>query len=292
MKNLISKAETLIEALPYLRKYRDKIFVFKYGGHAMTDDKLRESFLNDVVVLKHIGIKPVIVHGGGPQIEDTLARIGIESKYHNGLRITDEATMKVVEMVLVGQVGSELVRSLNTLGAEAVGLSGQDGNMILARKMGRQAGKRGKANEVDLGEVGEIVGIDPTLVLKLCNENRFLPVISPVATSKDGRALNINADTAACEIAVALKAEKLVFLTDVAGVLGKDKKLIESMTTADAGRFIKNGTITGGMVPKIKSAAEAVKCGVGSVAIVDGRIDHTVLLEIFTDEGMGTLITR
>lgn len=290
MQNIINKAETLTEALPYLRKYRDKIFVFKYGGHAMTDDKLRESFLNDVVVLKHIGIKPVIVHGGGPQIEDTLNRIGIESKYHKGLRITDEATMKVVEMVLVGQVGSELVRSLNRLGAEAVGLSGQDANLIVARKMTPK--RDGKNPAVDLGEVGEIVGIDPTLVLKLCNENRFLPVISPVAASKDGRALNINADIAACEIAVALKAEKLVFLTDVAGVLDKNKKLVERMSVADTAKYIKNNTITGGMVPKIKSAADAVKCGVGSVAIVDGRIDHTVLLEIFTDQGMGTLITR
>ena len=199
MKNLIAKAQTLIEALPYLRKYRDKIFVFKYGGHAMTEDRLRESFLNDLVVLKHIGIRPVIVHGGGPQIEDTLNRIGIKSKYHNGLRITDEATMKVVEMVLVGQVGSELVRSLNKLGAEAVGLSGQDDNLILASKMVTK--RRGKGPVVDMGEVGEIVKIDPTLILKLCNENHFLPVISPVATSLEGRALNINADTAACEIA-------------------------------------------------------------------------------------------
>lgn len=289
MKEIIAKAETLIEALPYLRKYRDKIFVFKYGGHAMTDAKLRESFLEDIVLLKHVGVRPVIVHGGGPQIEDALKRVGLKSKYHNGLRITDSETMDIVEMVLVGKVGSELVREINRLGGEAVGLSGQDGRMIQAKKIAPKSVK-GKS-DVDLGEVGEITRIDTDLILRLCNEDRFLPVISPVGMSTEGKALNINADTAASEIAVALKAEKLVFLTDVAGVLGKNGKLISSMRIGETGKLIRNKTVYGGMVPKIESAADAVKRGVGSVAIIDGRIDHTVLLEIFTDEGVGTLIT-
>lgn len=292
MQEIISKAKTLIEALPYLRKYRDKIFVFKYGGHAMTDATLRESFLNDVVLLKHIGVRPVIVHGGGPQIEDALKKLGIESRYHQGLRITDVETMKIVEMVLVGQVGSELVREINRLGGEAVGLSGQDGRMILAKKtaLRKAGGKNGKT--VDLGEVGEIVNTDPSLILRLCHENHFLPVISPVATSDAGRALNINADNAASEIAVALKAEKLVFLTDVAGVKDRSGKLIETMRVGETRKLIRNKTVHGGMVPKVESAADAVRRGVGSVAIIDGRVNHTVLLEIFTDKGVGTLITH
>lgn len=289
MKEIIAKAETLIEALPYLQKYRDKIFVFKYGGHAMTDEKLRESFLEDIVLLKHVGIKPVIVHGGGPQIEDALKRVGLKSKYHNGLRITDSETMDIVEMVLVGKVGSELVREINRLGGEAVGLSGQDGRMIQAKKLAPKSAK-GKS-DIDLGEVGEITRIDTDLILRLCNEDRFLPVISPVGVSAEGKALNINADTAASEIAVALKAEKLVFLTDVAGVLDRNSKLISTMRIGETGKLIRNKTVHGGMVPKIESAADAVKRGVGSVAIIDGRIDHTVLLEIFTDKGVGTLIT-
>lgn len=287
MNDIISKAKTLSEALPYLQKYKDEIFVFKYGGHAMVDAKLRESFLRDIVVLKHIGIRPVIVHGGGPQIEEILCRFGIEAKYADGLRVTDKETMKVVEMVLVGQVNSELVREISFLGGQAVGLSGQDANLILAKKLKAKSRQKQK---IDLGEVGDVEKINPELILEMVQQNHFLPVLSPVGVSKDGQALNVNADVVAAEVAVALKAKKLFFLTDVKGLLDKNGGLIESLKTTEVSRLVKNKTIHGGMLPKVKSAVDALKRGVGSVAIIDGRVEHSVLLEIFTDKGLGTLI--
>lgn len=289
MKEIVSKASVLIEALPYLQKFRGKTFVFKYGGHAMTDPKLRESFLKDIVLLSHVGIHPVIVHGGGPQIEETLKKLGIKSKYHDGTRITDKDTMDVVEMVLIGKVNSELVRQINSLGGEAVGISGRDGRMIVAKKVKPKKSLKTKAL-IDLGNVGEVVRVDPHLPTKLLHEDRFIPVISPIGVSVEGDALNINADVVAAEVAMALKAEKLFFLTDVPGVKNKSGKFQATLTKTKARQLIKDKTIQGGMVPKMESALKAVKNGVGSVAIVNGKAEHAALLEIFTDKGVGTLI--
>jgi len=293
MERLIEKASTLIEALPYLQKFRGKIFVVKYGGHAMSSPELKASFIKDVVLLKLAGVHPIIVHGGGPQIEDVLKQMGIASNFHNGLRITDAATMEVVEMVLVGKVNGDIVAAINLMGGKAVGFSGSDGNMIMAKKMPPQktTDASGKTIEVDMGMVGEVAEINPSLIRRLVEgEDMFIPVISPVGVDLTGQSLNINADTAASEIAIALKAEKLLLLTDVNGVKGKDGKIITSMKRKDVDSLIKDGTISGGMIPKIQGACDAIGRGVKSVAIVDGRIPHAVLLEIFTNEGVGTLI--
>jgi len=293
MEHLIEKAKTLIEALPYLQKFRGKIFVVKYGGHAMSSPELKASFIKDVVLLKLAGVHPIIVHGGGPQIEDVLKQMGITSNFHNGLRITDAATMEVVEMVLVGKVNGDIVAAINLMGGKAVGFSGSDGNMIMAKKMPLQKSQdaAGKTIEVDLGMVGEVAEVNPSLIRRLVEaEDMFIPVISPVGVDLAGQSLNINADTAASEIAIALKAEKLLLLTDVNGVKGKNGKIISSMKRKDVDSLIKEGTISGGMIPKIQGACDAIGRGVKSVAIVDGRIPHAVLLEIFTNEGVGTLI--
>ncbi len=292
MQDTINKASTLIEALPYLQKYRGKIFVLKYGGHAMQDETLREAFLKDVLILKHIGIHPVIVHGGGPQIEKTLEALGIKSEFVSGLRVTDEKTMEVVEMVLVGKVNGELVNLLNKFGGNAVGLAGTDARMISAKKIAPQSvtDKKGVVTMQDLGLVGDVTSVNPELILNLINQGMFVPVISPVGISPEGQSLNINADTAACEIAKALKAEKLMLLTDVDGVLDQNKKVIAEIRTKDAAKLIDKGVVTGGMIPKIQSALDAIQNGVASVVVINGSVLHAILLEIFTDTGLGTLI--
>lgn len=292
MQQLITKAATLIEALPYLQKYRGKTFVFKYGGHAMQDAALRESFLKDVILLKHVGIHPVIVHGGGPQIEALLKRMGVKTRYANGLRITDKATMEIVEMVLVGQVNSKLVSLIHKLGGVAVGFSGTDGNMILAKKLPPQevTDKTGKRTMVDLGMVGEVVRVNPGLLVDVIREETFIPIVSPIGMTQDGQALNINADAVACEIAKALSAEKLILVTNVKGILDKAGTLLAEVGLKEVAQLIADNVIEGGMIPKVKSAAAALKNGVGSVVILDGTVKHAVLLEIFTDRGVGTLI--
>jgi acetylglutamate kinase len=293
MEKLIEKAEILIEAMPFLRKFRGKTFVIKYGGHAMASPAHKESFIKDVVLLKLAGMHPIIVHGGGPQIEEVLKQMGIESKYHNGLRITDAATMDVVEMVLVGKVNGDIVSSINKIGGNAVGFTGSDGNMIRAKKMAPQTStdSNGKNETIDLGMVGEVTAVNPALLLRLLGEeDLFIPVISPVGYGEDGESLNINADTVASEIAIALRAEKLMLLTDVSGVKDKQGKLISEVKRSKVEDLIKDQTITAGMIPKVRGACDAIARGVHSVAIVDGRIPHAVLLEIFTREGVGTLI--
>ncbi|MCP5463852.1 MAG: acetylglutamate kinase [Deltaproteobacteria bacterium] len=292
MKDIISKAGTLIEALPYLQKFRGKVFVFKYGGHAMVDETLRQSFVRDVVLLKHVGIHPVVVHGGGPQIKETLDQLGVQSQFVNGLRVTDKETMKIVEMVLVGRVNSEIVNLFNKMGGAAVGLSGVDGNLLQAVKMPKQKIKNqdGSTQECDLGFVGEIKNVNPKLVNKLVYEENFIPVISPIGISEEGDSLNINADTAAAEIAKALHAEKLILITDVDGVKGKDGKVMSVLRKKQVKDMIEEGVISGGMIPKISSGLEALHHGVESVAIVNGQIQHAILLEIFTDEGVGTMV--
>jgi acetylglutamate kinase len=289
MDKLIQKAGTLMEALPYLQKYNGKVFAFKYGGHAMHDEKLRHSFLRDIILLKQVGIHPVIVHGGGPQIENVLKKMGIESKYHNGLRITDTETMKVVKMVLVGEVNGELVSSINQLGGNAVGFAGSDGKMILAEKLPLQDDEEGNAT-IDLGHVGKVSKVFPKMLNKLIYEDLYIPVISPIGISKDGMSLNINADTAACKVAAALNADKLFFLTDVHGVHDKEGQVIAELKKEKIDDMIADGVIKGGMIPKIQSAKSAIDEGVGSVVVLDGQIQHAALLEIFTDKGVGTLI--
>jgi acetylglutamate kinase len=266
--------------------------VVKYGGHAMTDEKLKDSFIKDILLLKLAGIHPIVVHGGGPQIEEVLTEMGIESKYHNGMRITDAKTMEVVMMVLLGRVNYEIVSKIIKLGGSAVGLAGADGNLIVARKMAPQKDVRGgaKAVEVDLGFVGEIVQINPNILLRTISEDLFIPIVAPVGVSEQGEPLNINADEAASDIARAVKAEKLILLTDVSGVKDRAGNLIPELSRKDAEKMIKDGTISGGMIPKVRNACESVEKGVHSVAIVDGRVEHALLLEIFTDTGVGTLI--
>ncbi len=282
----IRKAGVLIEALPYIRRFRGQTVVIKYGGHAMTDEALKRGFAQDVVLLSYVGISPVIVHGGGPQIGATLKRLGIESRFVNGLRVTDEATMAVVEMVLAGQINKEIVGLIQAAGGRAVGLSGKDGGLIRARKLASGNPAGGEA-EVDLGQVGEVAAVDGALV-RAVMEQGFVPVIAPVGAGEDGASYNINADTAAAEVAVALRASKLVFLTDVAGVQDAAGGLISSLSGPEAERLIEGGGITGGMIPKVRGCCEVVARGVGKVHIIDGRLPHALLLEIFTDRGIGT----
>lgn len=278
MEELIAKAATLIEALPYLQKFRGKVFLFKYGGSAMLDEDLRRGFVRDLVLLKHVGIHPVIVHGGGPQIEETLKKMGIKSTFSHGLRVTDDETMKVVEMVLVGQVNSGIVNLFTVLGGNAVGLSGTDNCMIRANKI------------AELGNVGEISDVNPHMVRKMILEDNVVPVISPIGISPEGKSLNINADVAAAEMAKALKAEKLIMLTDVRGVKDEKGEIVAEIDHKRVRTLLKNRVIAGGMIPKVESALKAIDGGVSSVAIIDGSIQHAVLLEIFTDKGVGTMI--
>lgn len=291
MQELIEKASVLMEALPYIRKFSGKTIVIKYGGAAMVEEKLKESFARDIVLLEYIGLNPVIVHGGGPQINKVLDKMGIKAKFVNGLRVTDEATMDVVEMVLAGDLNMEIVSMINKHGGRAVGLSGKDAGLIRAKKLPKETVDDGaNSQKVDLGRVGSVKAVDPAL-LDTLDKARFIPVIAPIGVDEKGESLNINADLAASAVAAALKAEKVVFLTDVEGIKDAEKKLLPTIEKAEARRLIKEGVITGGMIPKVECALQAVNEGVKSAHIVDGRVQHAVLLEIFTDKGVGTVIS-
>ncbi len=292
MKKLIEKANTLVEALPYIQAFAGKTVVIKYGGSAMTDEKLKNSFAEDVVLMKFIGLKPVVVHGGGPQINAMMKRLGKEPKFIKGVRVTDESTMEVVEMVLGGTINKEIVALINNHGGQAVGLSGKDGRLIRAKKLRVSgSGKTGIKNAApDMGLVGEVDDVDPR-VIKSLDQDRFIPVIAPIGADGKGQTYNINADLVAGSIAAALKAEKLVVLTDVKGILNSQKKLVPTINRKDASRMIKKGTIKGGMIPKIQAGLRAVEGGVHKTHIIDGRVPHALLLEIFTDKGIGTEIT-
>jgi acetylglutamate kinase len=290
MKHLIEKANTLMEALPYIRRFSGKTFVIKYGGHAMSDEKLKESFALDVIMLKSLGINTVIVHGGGPQINQTLKRYGIESQFVKGMRVTDAETMSVVEMVLVGQVNKDVVGYLNLHGGRAVGLSGKDGTLLLSRRMLQDVRlEDGTTELVDIGYVGDVVRVNDDLIRTLEN-GKYIPVIAPVGVGPEGESYNINADLVAGRVAAALNAEKLILLTDVEGVKDKSGSLLTSIAVADMHRLLEEEAITGGMIPKVVCCGDALKGGVKKAHIIDGRIEHAVLLEIFTDIGIGTEI--
>ena len=288
--NAASKAKTLAEALPYIQRFHGKTIVIKYGGNAMTDPALKEGFARDVVLLKVVGMNPVIVHGGGPQIDDLLKRVGKKGEFIQGMRVTDAETMDVVEMVLGGQVNKEIVNLINRCGGKAVGLTGKDGGLIRARKM-KLRGAPGSDEMVDIGQVGEVESIDPAIVNLLHTED-FIPVIAPVGVGANGESYNINADLVAGKVAEILKAEKLIVLTNTAGVLDKNGNLLTGLTARKVDELFADGTIHGGMLPKIGSALDAVKNGVNTCHIIDGRVEHALLLEILTDEGVGTLIKR
>ena len=283
--DLVQRAEILLEALPYIRRFSGKTIVVKYGGNAMVDSELKQAFARDVVLLKFVGINPVIVHGGGPQIDHMLSELQIQSTFKRGLRVTDAETMRVVEMVLAGQINGEIVTMINRAGGRAVGFSGKDGNLIVARRVAA-AGSEG-----DIGQVGEVVGVNPELVRAL-EERDFIPVIAPVGSSADGESLNINADTAAGKIAEALQAEKLLLLTDVAGIKDARGELISTLAASEATSLIESGVVTAGMIPKVECCLQALRGGVQKVHIIDGRVRHAVLLELFTDQGVGTEVTR
>jgi len=284
------KARVLSEALPYIQRFFDKTIVIKYGGNAMTDEALKQGFARDVVLLKLVGMNPVIVHGGGPQIGEMLKRVGKQSEFIQGMRVTDRETMDIVEMVLGGLVNKEIVNLINQNGGKAVGLTGKDGGMIRAKKlMLKDADKPGEW--LDIGLVGEVVGIDPELVT-LLDSRDFIPVIAPVGIGDEGEAYNINADLVAGKLAETLKAEKLILLTNTTGVLDKQGGLLTGLTAAIVDGLIADGTISGGMLPKVDCALQAVKNGVKAAHIIDGRVEHALLLEILTKEGVGTLIKR
>ncbi|MFZ5508486.1 MAG: acetylglutamate kinase [Pseudomonadota bacterium] len=282
------KAAILAEALPYIRRFQDKTIVVKYGGNAMTDDKLKRCFARDVVLLKLVGMNPVVVHGGGPQIDDLLKRVGKKGEFIQGMRVTDRETMEIVEMVLGGQVNKEIVALINQAGGKAVGLTGKDGSFIRARKLLMPS--KDKADEfLDIGAVGDITAIDPSLIAFL-DTGDFIPVIAPIGVGEDGESYNINADVVAGKLAEVLKAEKLVLLTNTPGVLDKDGRLLTGITPKQIDDMVADGTLSGGMIPKISSALDAARSGVKSVHIIDGRVEHALLLEILTDHGVGTLI--
>jgi len=281
----IQKAELLVEALPYIRNLSGKTIVVKFGGNAMIDEKLKEMFAEDVVLTKYIGMSPVVVHGGGPQINEVMDKMGKKPVFIEGIRITDGETMDIVEMVLGGKINKELVNRINQHGGNAVGLTGKDGGLIQARKLRRPR----KSAGIDRGLVGEVESISPNIIRSL-EQNRFIPVIAPIGVDNKGKTYNINADTAAGAIAATLKAEKLIFLTDVKGILGKDGKLISTLTRKQALQLIKSGVITSGMLPKVRACIDALDGGVKKTHIIDGRINHSILLEIFTKKGIGTEI--
>jgi acetylglutamate kinase len=284
------KSQVLIEALPYMRRFAGATFVIKYGGHAMVDEDLKNGFAQDVVLLKHIGLNPVIVHGGGPQIGAFLRRLNIESTFVSGMRVTDGRTMDVVEMVLAGKVNKEIVALINRHGGKAVGLSGKDGGLIEADKMKMVRQDEGRPPEIiDLGQVGRVRRVNQDL-LQVLSPDGFIPVIAPVGVGDRGESYNINADLVAGGVASALKAEKLILLTDVEGVLTPDQKLISTIRVGDMNRMKEDGLVTGGMIPKLDCCAEALARGVGKAHIIDGRQPHALLLEIFTEKGVGTQI--
>ena len=284
----VHKAKVLAEALPYIRRFHGKTIVVKYGGNAMTDDRLRHGFAHDVVLLKLVGMNPVVVHGGGPQIDEQLARMGKKGHFVQGMRVTDPETMDVVEMVLGGQVNKEVVTLINQAGGKAVGLTGQDGAFVRARKLLLEDRKNG-SDKIDIGQVGEIASIDPKVIWAL-EEGGFIPVVAPIGVGEDGQSYNINADLVAGKLAEVLRAEKLVVLTNTPGVLDKNNELLTGLTPKKIDALVAEGTLSGGMLPKIRSALDAAKNGVRSVHIIDGRVEHALLLEILTDQGVGTLI--
>ena len=283
------KAEILSEALPYIKRFFDKTIVIKYGGNAMTDPRLKECFAHDVVLLKLVGLNPVVVHGGGPQIESLLARVGKKGEFIQGMRVTDAETMELVEMVLGGQVNKEIVNLINQAGGKAVGLTGKDGNFIRAKKLRMQKLDAPLGDLIDVGQVGEITSIDPSLISFL-DQGDFIPVIAPIGVGEEGETYNINADVVAGKLAEILKAEKLMLLTNTPGVLDKAGKLLTGLTPSEIDGLVADGTLSGGMLPKIGSALDAARNGVKSVHIIDGRVEHCLLLEILTDHGVGTMI--
>ena len=293
MNTGMDRARILTEALPYIREFNGQIVVIKYGGHAMADVKLKEGFASDITFMKYVGLKPVVVHGGGPQIGELLHKLSIESSFVAGHRVTDEKTMDVVEMVLAGKVNKEIVSTINQHGGQAVGLSGKDGNLIVAKKLELQPGAGAKADDppeiVDIGLVGEVVSVNTRIITSLI-ENQFVPIIAPVGVGKDNETYNINADLVAGHVASSLKARKLILLTDIEGVLDDHDNLVSSLTIEDAERLTARGVIKEGMMPKLQCCIEALKGGVEKVHIIDGRKEHALLLEIFTDEGVGTEI--
>ena len=287
-KSANERAQILAEALPYIRRFKNKTIVVKYGGNAMVDDELKNGFARDVVLMKLVGMNPVVVHGGGPQIGQLLERMGKESKFVDGMRVTDAETMDVVEMVLGGLVNKEIVSMINHHGGKAVGLTGKDGGLIRAKKMLLK--KASGDDSVDIGHVGEVESIDPEVVAVLDTKN-FIPVVAPIGVGKEGEAYNINADIVAGKLAVTLAAEKLILMTNTPGVLDKQEKLLTGLSANAVDGLIADGTISGGMLPKVNCALDAVKSGVHSAHIIDGRVPHALILEILTDEGVGTLIT-
>ena len=282
------KAKTLAEALPYIKRFFDKTIVIKYGGNAMTDEHLKECFAKDVVLLKLVGMNPVVVHGGGPQINDMLDRLGKKGEFIQGMRVTDEETMDVVEMVLGGQVNKEIVNLINQHGGKAVGLTGQDGNFIHAHKL-MMEDMNDPTKFIDIGQVGEITAIDPSII-NFLDTGDFIPVVAPIGVGKDGETYNINADVVAGKLAEILNAEKLILLTNTPGVLDKNGELLTGLTPKQIDDMVADGTLSGGMLPKISSALDAARSGVKAVHIIDGRVEHALLLEVLTDEGVGTLI--
>ncbi|HEY1943300.1 MAG TPA: acetylglutamate kinase [Roseiarcus sp.] len=285
------QAEILMQALPHMLRYDDAIVVVKYGGHAMGDEGAARDFARDMVLLEQSGANPVVVHGGGPQIGSMLEKLGIQSRFSNGLRVTDKPTVEIVEMVLAGSINKQIVGTINAQGGRAIGLCGKDGNMVIARKVTRVGGESDVGDVVDLGFVGEPEKIDTT-VLEQVLGRELIPVLAPVAQGVDGETYNVNADTFAGAIAGALSAKRLLFLTDVPGVLDKDKNLIKHLKVDDIRGLIADGTITGGMIPKVETCIYAIEQGVEGVVILDGKTPHAVLVELLTDYGAGTLITR
>ncbi len=284
----VQKAQTLAEALPYIKRFFDKTIVIKYGGNAMTEPHLKESFASDVVLLKLVGMNPVVVHGGGPQINEMLDKLGKKGEFIQGMRVTDEETMDIVEMVLGGHVNKEIVNLINRHGGKAVGLTGQDGNFIHAQKL-LMANNDKPGEMIDIGLVGEITGIDPSII-NFLDSGDFIPVIAPIGVGPDGVTYNINADVVAGKLAEILGAEKLIMLTNTPGVLDKNSNLLTGLTPKQIDDLVADGTLSGGMLPKIGSALDAARSGVKSVHIIDGRVEHALLLEVLTDEGVGTLI--
>jgi acetylglutamate kinase len=286
--NTARKAQILSEALPYIKRFFDKTIVIKYGGNAMTDPQLKDSFARDVVLLKLVGMNPVIVHGGGPQINEWLDRLGKKGEFIQGMRVTDEETMDVVEMVLGGQVNKEIVNMINRHGGKAVGLTGQDGNFIRAQKL-LMENKEAPGEFIDIGQVGDITYINPSII-EFLDSGDFIPVIAPIGVGSDGETYNINADVVAGKLAEILNAEKLILLTNTPGVLDKKGSLLTGLTAKEIDALFEDGTLSGGMLPKISSALDAARSGVKSVHIIDGRVEHALLLEVLTDEGVGTMI--
>ena len=287
MQSMVERATILTEALPYIRKLRGQTIVIKYGGNAMVNEDLKQSVMDDITLLKYIGINPIVVHGGGPDINSMLKAVGKESTFVNGLRYTDDETMQYAQMVLIGKTNKEIVSLLCGKGAKAIGISGIDGNLIEAEKLDKDS----EGNPVDIGYVGKIKNINTKVIEMLANDE-YIPVIAPIGVGADGQSYNINADTVASEVAVALKASKLMFLTDVGGVLDNDKNVIPVLSEKDVSDCIASGIISGGMIPKIEGCLDTVRRGVDRAHIIDGRIPHSIILEIFTKNGIGTMIVK